>query len=131
MKAARLRSEHVVRRGASAQGRPAAPKVVRLEDSCLWVRGGAKPRTIAPQQRQAPGQDDRSPQSGARLGKDVRVSLRLDGETHRRLKLVAACRQQSLQEALAGAVERYLRDSGPEALGEVTALLTRPRGEEN
>ena len=108
------------------------PKVVRLEDSEFWARSAAAQRQAEMPHRQAPGRDAKAP--GARLARldgDVRLSLRLDSETHRRLRLIAACRQQSLQQVLASAVERYLRDAGPEALTELTALLAGDRGEES
>ncbi len=129
MKAARLSSDHVVRKGDPVRGRQAAPKVVRLEDADFWARSAAKSRTAATRHPRAPGRD--AAEAGARQGKDVRLSLRLDSELHRRLKLVAACRQQSLQDVLASAVERYLRDTGPETLSELTALLAGDRGEES
>lgn len=129
MKAARLRSDHVVRKGAAARRHAAVPKVVRLEDSEFWARSAAAQRQAEMPHRQAPGRDPKAP--GARLDGDVRLSLRLDSETHRRLRLIAACRQQSLQQVLASAVERYLRDAGPEALTELTALLAGDRGEES
>ena len=129
MKAARLRSDHVVRKGAAARRHAAVPTVVRLDDREFWARSAAAQRQAEMPHRQAPGRDAKAP--GARLDGDVRLSLRLDSETHRRLRLIAACRQQSLQQVLASAVERYLRDAGPEALTELTALLAGDRGEES
>ena len=128
MKAARLRSDHVVRKGASARRHTATPKVVRLEDSEFWARGAAPQRQTEPQSRPAQG---REATAACARRHDVRLSLRLDSEAHRRLKLIAACRQQSLQEILASAVESYLRDAGPETLTELTALLAGDRGEES
>ena len=130
MKAARLRSDHVVRKGNSARRHTAAPKVVRLEDTEFWARNTAAPRQPVTPRQAVPGPDASASQAGARRDGDVRLSLRLDSEAHRRLKLIAACRQESLQEVLASAVERYLREAGPETLTELTALLAGNRGEE-
>jgi hypothetical protein len=131
MKAARLRSDHVVRKGAAARRLSAPPKVVRLEDAEGWARGSAKPPVAAKQTPQARGSDAATANPGDRRNNGVRLSLRLDGEVHRRLKLVAACRQESVQEVLASAVERYLRDIGPETLTQLTALLAADHGEES
>ncbi len=130
MKAARLSSDHVVRKSGPARGRPAASKVVRLEEADFWARSAARSRLAAAQRQEAAGRGAEAAEAGARSDKEVRLSLRLDGEAHRRLKLVAACRRQSLQDVLASAVERYLRDTGPETLNELTALLAGDRGEE-
>ncbi|MDJ0946596.1 MAG: hypothetical protein QNJ30_24375 [Kiloniellales bacterium] len=131
MKAARLSSDHVVRKGASARRQAAAPKVVRLEDSELWARKVAALRQAETSRRKAPDREAAAARADARPDGDVRLSLRVDGAAHRRLKLIAACRQQSLQEILASAVETYLRDAGPETLSELTALLSGDHGEES
>ena len=131
MKAARLRSDHVVRKGAAARRQAAAPKVGRLEDAVHRARDSAQSLLTSPQAPQAGGRKVGTAKSGDQPKNEVRLSLRLDGEVHRRLKLVAACRQESLQEVLASAVERYLRDAGPETLSELTALLAGDHGEDN
>ena len=131
MKAARLRSDHVVRKGASARRQAAAPKVVRLEDKDFWARStAAAARQTETPRPKAPVRDAAGARTGAKRDGDVRLSLRLGREAHRRLKLIAACRQESLQEVLASAVEGYLREAGPETLTELTALLAGDRGEE-
>ncbi len=129
MKAARLRSDHVVRKGASAR-RHSASKVVRLEDAGLRNCSNAKSSIAASQNRQAGGSDAAAEKPGDRRSHEVRLSLRLDSGVHRRLKLVAACQQKSLQEVLANAVDRYLNDTGPKTLTELTALLAGDHGEE-
>ena len=131
MKAARLRSDHVVRKGAAARRHSAPSKVIRLEDAVLRSRASAKPPVAATQTPQAGASATAAAKPGDQRSSGVRLSLRLDGEVHRRLKLVAACRQETLQEVLASAVECYLRDTGPETLTELTALLAGDHGEEN
>ncbi len=131
MKAARLRSDHVVRKGASARRHSPPPKVVRLEDAVLQVRGRKTAPVAAAQTPQSGGHASAGVKSEDQRNTEVRLSLSLDGEVHRRLKLVAACRQESLQKVLASAVERYLRDTGPETLAELTALLAADHEEDN
>ncbi len=131
MKAARLRSDHVVRKGASARRHSPPSKVVRLEDAVLQVRGRKAAPVAAAQTPQPGARASAGVKSEDQRNAGVRLSLSLDGEVHRRLKLVAACRQESLQKVLASAVERYLRDTGPETLAELTALLAADHGEDN
>ena len=131
MKAARLSSDHVVRKGAASRRQPAPSKVVRLEDAVARARANAKPPVAATPAPQAGASAAAAAKPADQRSSEVRLSLRLDSELHRRLKLVAACRQETLQEVLASAVERYLRDTGPETLTELTALLAGDHGEEN
>ena len=97
----------------------------------LRARASAKPPVAATQAPKVGGSAAATAKPGDQRSGGIRLSFRLDGEAHRRLKLVAACRQETLQEVLASAVERYLRDTGPETLTELTALLAGDHGEEN
>lgn len=44
-------------------------------------------------------------------GSRVRLSLRLDSERHRRLRVAAACQNQSMQAVMLAALDRHLADA--------------------
>ncbi len=118
MKAARLNADLVVRKGDPARCRGGGAKVVRLQE--VVKRPAATPQPAA--QASVPAE---TAGAKAAAGERVRLSLRLDAETHRRLKLLAACRQESIQDILAGAIGAFVEEARPQMLSDLTSLLAR------
>ena len=121
MKAAPLKSDLLVRKGDSARSRFVAPKVVRLQEV---VQRKAAEAPMAPPSAGPSAQPARNSGKADR----VRLSVRLDAETHRRLKLLAAYRDASVQDILASAVGRYIEDVSPETWSEVVTILAGRAG---
>ena len=119
MKAARLNADLVVRKGDPARCRGGGAKVVRLQE--VAKRPAATPPPAA---QASPPAETAAPKAAA-TGKRVHLSLRLDAETHRRLKLLAAYRQESIQDILAGAIGAYVEEARPQMLSDLTSLLAR------
>lgn len=106
--AAKLTARLLARKGAAA---PAALGIAA-------VKAHAGPRARAPSTNGHDGGEERA-----------RVTLRLDERRHLRLKLTAAHLQQSLQELLIEALDRYLDQVGPEMLSpNCVCLASRGRG---
>ena len=120
MKAARLNADLVVRKGDPARCRDGGTKVVRLQE--VAKRPAAAPQARAP--AAAPAETPGSKDAGA-AGERVRLSLRLDAETHRHLKLLAAYRQESIQDILTGAIGAFVEEARPQMLSDLTSLLAR------
>lgn len=58
-------------------------------------------------------------------GDSVKLSLRLDESRHLRLKLAAAHQRRSAQQILVGALDRYLAELAPCAIGRKCACLAQ------
>lgn len=121
MKAATLKSDLLVRKGDPARSRFVAPKVVRLEEV---VQRKAAEAPMAPPSAGSSAQPARNSGKGDR----TRLSVRLDAETHRRLKLLAAYKGESVQDILASAVGRYIEDVNPGTWNEVVTILAGRQG---
>lgn len=121
MKAAPLKSDLLVRKGDPARSRFVAPKVVRLQEVVQRKAALAPvaPQSAGPSQRPARQSDK---------GDQARLSVRLDAETHRRLRLLAAYKGASVQDILASAVGRYIEDVNPETWSEVVTILAGREG---
>lgn len=98
-----------------------------LTAALLARKGTAAPAALgagASRPAAAPGQTDGIVRDGER----ARVTLRLDEQRHLRLKLTAAHLQQSLQELMTEALDRYLDQVGPQMLSSnCTCLAARGR----
>lgn len=120
MKAARLNADLVVRKGDPARCRGGGAKVVRLQE--VVKRPAATPQPAA---RTSVPAETAGAKAAAAASERVHLSLRLDAETHRRLKLLAAYRQESIQDILAGAIGAFVEEARPQMLSDLTSLLAR------
>ena len=119
MKAARLNADLVVRKGDPARCRGGGAKVVRLQEVVKRPAATPQPASEASAPAETAGAKE------ATTDERVRLSLRLDAETHRRLKLLAAYRQESIQDILAGAIGVFVEEARPQMLSDLTSLLAR------
>ena len=123
MKAARLNADLVVRKGDPARCRGGGAKVVRLQEVVKRPAAAPQPATETSAAAATPAETAGAKQAAA--GDRVRLSLRLEAETHRRLKLLAAYRQESVQDILAGAIGAFVEEARPQMLSDLTSLLAR------
>ncbi len=126
MKAARLNSTLLMRKGAASPLSPLAPYSPPPPRRPDGAHGEPAKRTPGPEaptrgatpKRQSTGQPNRGPAAdrGKALRQDplgrVRVSLRLDQERHLRLRLIAAHTRRTIQETLLAALDAHLADHG-------------------
>ena len=127
MKPARLNADLVVRKGDPARCRGGGAKVVRLQEVAKRPAAAPQPAQEAKAEAKVPAATPAEPAAARKeaSGDRVRLSLRLDAETHRRLKLLAAYRQESIQDILAGAVGAFVEQARPQMLSDLTSLLAR------
>ena len=115
MKAARLNSDLLMRKGAAAP----VPGVEATHrdpvSSPLLAAVGTAERTPGRAKAQPCGPSEAEPKRD-KFGR-VRVSLRLDPHRHLRLKLLSAHGRMSLQETLIAALDAYLGDEARSANG--------------
>ena len=130
MKAASLKGALLARKGKAAPTPETPPKLMRQQepgksgDSANAEASGnaERPAAVRPPAPSSPaaGQAQKASASGER----IRLSVRLEAETHRRLKLLSAYTQDSIQDILAHAIDAYIEQVAPDLWsGIVTCLV--------
>ncbi len=130
MKAASLKGALLARKGTAAPTPETPPKLMRHQQpgqSGDSSNAGSGSNTDQPATVRSPAASGSAASQGAKAstsGERIRLSVRLEAETHRRLKLLSAYTQDSIQDILAHAIDAYIEQVAPDLWsGIVTCLV--------
>ena len=130
MKAASLKGALLARKGTATPTAETPPKLMRQQEpgkaadapNAAAGAGADRPAPVRPPAQSAPAADQGPKASTG--GERIRLSVRLEAETHRRLKLLSAYTQDSIQDILAHAIDAYIEQVAPDLWsGIVTCLV--------